>query len=127
MNVWLERFSILTDPQIARAFADMVARPGAEHSVNTLARKVGLSRSVFMARFTNCFGRSPITVLREIRMRQAKRLLTNSDRPIEQILAEVGYSSRSSFVRAFRAAYRQEPTSCRQTALASRSGNTEDA
>jgi AraC family transcriptional regulator, activator of mtrCDE len=127
VNLWLERFSILTDSQIARAFADMVARPGAAHSVNALAREVGLSRSVFMTRFTNCFGRSPMTVLREIRMRQAKQLLTNGDRPIEQILSEVGYSSRSSFVRAFRAAYGQDPTSYRKMTFASRSGNIEDA
>jgi AraC family transcriptional activator of mtrCDE len=118
MSVWVERFSILSDPQIARAFADMVARPSANHSVISLARKVGLSRSVFMARFNKCLGRSPITVLRELRMRQAQQLITNSDRPIEQISAEVGYSSRSSFIRAFKAAYGQDPISYRKSVCA---------
>ena len=118
MSLWIERFSILTDPQIARAFADMVARPGADHSVNTLARKVGLSRSVFMARFKSCFGRPPIAVLRELRMKQAKQLLANDSRSIDQIFREVGYSSRSSFVKAFRAACGQDPTSYRDKASA---------
>jgi AraC family transcriptional activator of mtrCDE len=113
MRLWVERFAILSDPQIAQAFADMVARPGAKHSVNSLARKVGLSRSVFMARFTEAFGRSPIAVLREVRMRQAKQLLSIGNRPIEQVFREVGYSSRSSFVKAFRAAYGQDPSSVR--------------
>jgi AraC family transcriptional regulator, activator of mtrCDE len=114
MDRWLERFAILSDPQIARAFADVVARPGAPHSVDSLARKAGLSRSVFMARFTNCFGRSPIAVLRDLRMRLARQLLAGGDRSIEQIFSEVGYSSRSSFVRAFRAAHGQDPSSYRQ-------------
>ena len=42
---WTERFSILADRQITRAFADMVARPGAAHSVQSLAHSAGLSRS----------------------------------------------------------------------------------
>lgn len=113
MRLWVERFAILSDPKIARAFADMVARPGAKHSVNSLARKVGLSRSVFMARFTEAFGRSPIAVLREVRMRQARQLLSMNHRSVEQVLREVGYSSRSSFVRAFRAVHGQDPSSSR--------------
>jgi AraC family transcriptional activator of mtrCDE len=116
MDLWFERFAILSDSQIARAFADMVARPGAPHSVDSLARKAGLSRSVFMARFTNCFGRSPITILRDLRMRLAGHLLASGDRTIEQIFSEVGYSSRSSFVRAFREAHGQDPSSYRQAA-----------
>ncbi len=59
MNLWVERFSILGDPPIARAFAEMVARPGAPHSVLTLAQTSALSRSAFMARFTAVFGHSP--------------------------------------------------------------------
>jgi AraC family transcriptional activator of mtrCDE len=35
--LWMERFALLGDPQIARAFADMVARPGAQHTVASLA------------------------------------------------------------------------------------------
>ena len=50
-NGWVERFSLLSDPQIARAFSEMVTRPGASHCVNSLSQKVGLSRSVFMSRF----------------------------------------------------------------------------
>ena len=42
-SAWLERFSILSDRQIARAFADMVALPSADHSVMALAQKAALS------------------------------------------------------------------------------------
>src|SRR3546814_20330343 len=33
---WTDRFSILADRQLTRAFADMVARPGAAHTVQSL-------------------------------------------------------------------------------------------
>src|SRR3546814_13114199 len=42
---WTDRFSILADRQLTRAFADMVARPGAAHTVQSLAHSAGLSRS----------------------------------------------------------------------------------
>jgi AraC family transcriptional regulator, activator of mtrCDE len=43
---WTDRFSILADRQITRAFADMVARPGAAHTVRSLAYSASLSRSL---------------------------------------------------------------------------------
>ena len=50
LDLWLERFALLGDPQIARAFADMAANPGAQHSLQSLARIAFLSRSAFTAR-----------------------------------------------------------------------------
>jgi AraC family transcriptional regulator, activator of mtrCDE len=116
LNLWVERFSVLGDPQIARAFADMVAEPGGPHSVQALSEKVGLSRSVFMARFTATFGRSAMAVLRELRMRHAAVLLTTDNLSIEQISYEVGYASRSSFFRAFRKVYGSDPSNYRAAA-----------
>ena len=89
----------------------MVARPGAPHSVLTLARTSALSRSAFMARFTAVFGDSPMTVLRKLRMRQAAVLLTAGDLPVDAVAREVGYASRSSFVRVFRKTYGRSPRS----------------
>jgi AraC family transcriptional activator of mtrCDE len=113
MNQWVERFSILADPSIDRALAEMVARPAAPHSVLTLARTSALSRSAFMARFTAVFGQSPMRVLRELRMRQAAVLLTAGQLPIDSVAHEVGYASRSSFVRAFRKTYGSHPSKYR--------------
>jgi AraC family transcriptional activator of mtrCDE len=113
LNLWVERFSILADPQIARAFADMVAEPGAPHSVNALSRKVGLSRSVFMERFAAALGQPPMAILRQLRMRQAAALLANSNLSIDQISHDVGYASRSSFFRAFRKVFGSDPSEYR--------------
>ncbi|MCS3691147.1 helix-turn-helix domain-containing protein [Bradyrhizobium elkanii] len=101
-SVWLERFSILSDRQIAHAFADMVARPSADHSVMALAQKAGLSRSAFMARFVRAIGSSPMVALRQMRMKRAADMLAAKTFSVEQIARAVGYRSCSSFLRAFR-------------------------
>ena len=111
---WTDRFSILTDRQITRAFADMVARPGGAHTVQSLAHSAGLSRSGFMARFSNIFGHSPMAILRDLRMRQAALDLTTTSTPVDVVAYNAGYESRSSFVRAFRKAYNVDPSEYRQ-------------
>jgi AraC family transcriptional regulator, activator of mtrCDE len=109
-HLWAERFSVLKDPKVARAFADMVARPGWAHSLSSLADKSGLSRSSFMQRFTDIFGDSPMAVLRRLRLRHARMLLAGGTLSIEQVANLVGYRNRSSFSRAYKRLYGHEPT-----------------
>lgn len=113
MSSWVGRFSVLSDPQVALAFANMVVQPGKAHSVHTLAADACLSRSTFIARFNSAVGQSPMTLLRELRMHQAASQLQLSNSPVEQILRNAGYSSRSSFVKAFRAIYGVDPSTYR--------------
>jgi AraC family transcriptional activator of mtrCDE len=115
-EIWQERFAMLQDAQIARALAEMTAQPGGPHTVASLARSAGVSRSLFVARFAELMGRPPMSVLRDLRMRQAAQQLTASDCKIEQIASEAGYKSRSSFVRAFRRAFSSDPSEFRALA-----------
>jgi AraC family transcriptional activator of mtrCDE len=112
-QLWSERFPILSDPQIARAFARMIANPGDQHTTQSLSLAAGLSRSAFMSRFTKAIGVSPLAALRQLRMRQAARLVEANTMPIEQIAKAVGYVSRSSFSRAFRVVYGVDPSEYR--------------
>jgi len=114
-QVWTERFSILSDRRITRALADMVARPGAPHTVQSLAHTAGLSRSVFMARFMDVLGSSPMAVLRDLRMRQAASDLTTTTASVDVVAHNAGYESRSSFIRAFKNAYGADPTAYRNS------------
>lgn len=114
MQSWVERFSMLRDPQIARAFSEMAAQPGRRHSLQTLAQCAALSRSTFVQRFTELVGRPPMTVLRDLRMRQAAHQLATDTFTLDQIADHAGYESRSSFVRAFRKAYGTDPTKYRE-------------
>jgi AraC family transcriptional activator of mtrCDE len=112
-NLWVERFSMLGDPQIARAFAEMITHPELPHSVECLAQTAGLSRSVFMARFTRLFGKPPKATLRDLRMRRAAVLLANCGLSVDQIVHGVGYASRSSFSRTFRKIHGCDPSEYR--------------
>jgi AraC-like DNA-binding protein len=123
LKLWVERFSMLSDPQIARAFSSMVAHPGAAHTVISLAQEACLSRSAFMAKFTELVGRSPMLVLRDLRMRQAAQQLRSVGFSIDQIAHNVGYGGRSSFVRAFRKAYGKDPSEFRASFSHSRESN----
>jgi AraC family transcriptional activator of mtrCDE len=112
-ELWAERFPILSDPQIARAFARMIANPGEHHTTQSLSLVAGLSRSAFMSRFTRALGVSPLAALRQLRMRHAAGLLDANILPIEQVAKAVGYDNRSSFSRAFRAIYGVDPSEYR--------------
>jgi AraC family transcriptional activator of mtrCDE len=91
----------------------MVADPAFDHTVDSLAQVACLSRSAFMARFASVIGRSPMAVLRELRMRRAAQVLEMNSLSVGQVANEVGYASRSSFIRAFREAYGVDPSEYR--------------
>jgi AraC family transcriptional activator of mtrCDE len=110
---WNDQFALLRDDQIARAFALMAETPGAAHSVHSLAKVAGLSRSVFMERFVKIVGRPPMEVLRELRMKQAADYVQNQELSVEEVASRVGYASRSSFIRAFRRVHGVDPSKFR--------------
>jgi AraC family transcriptional regulator, activator of mtrCDE len=115
-NPWVERFSVLNDPPIARAFAEMASKPSGQYTVHAQSQSVGLSRSAFMARFAAAFGESPMSVLRRLRMRHAAGLLSANAVSIDQVAMHSGYQSRSSFTRTFRKHYGTDPSAYRAEA-----------
>jgi len=78
-------------------------------SVEALARQVALNRLKLNQGFHHVFGTTPYGHLRHCRLRQARRLLMISDRSVEQIAEQVGYTSRSRFASAFRQEYGLNP------------------
>ncbi len=114
-NLWVERLSTLRDPQISRAFAEMSSKPGAPHTVKSLAQVSALSRSQFMSRFTAAFGQSPMTALRRLRMRRAAALLHAGILPLDQVIFAVGYQSRSGFFRAYKKTFGTDEDLVRRT------------
>lgn len=110
---WLERFPAFSDQRIARALADMIAEPGAPHTVQSLANTAGLSRSRFMHRFVMLVGMSPVMMLRQLRMREAAHFLKSDYLPIHAIARAVGYETVAGFSRAFRAEFGVDPVDYR--------------
>jgi AraC-like DNA-binding protein len=104
----------LQDVGIGRAVSAMRDQPEHSFSLQGLADVAGMSRSVFAARFSESVERSPMEFLKEVRLDRAAELLTRTDLPVKAIAARVGYSSRSSFTRAFLASHRVGPTAFRE-------------
>jgi AraC-like DNA-binding protein len=67
----------------------------------SLARAVGVSRSVLADRFTEMVGQPPMQYLALWRMQSASRLLLDGE-PVAVVTTEVGYESEASCSRAFK-------------------------
>jgi AraC family transcriptional activator of mtrCDE len=126
-NPWIERFALLGDPPVARAFGRMASRPSDHHTAQSLSQAVGLSRSAFMARFHTALGDSPMSVLRGLRMRLAAGLLSANAQSIDQVALRAGYKSRSSFTRAFRRYHDSDPSAYRASQQRAAAGETSEA
>jgi AraC-like DNA-binding protein len=91
----------LSDPHIGRAISLM--HGGLDHNwtLSELAESVGMSRAVFVERFTRLVNEPPNRYLRRVRMYHAASQLEESDEPIIRIAYGVGYRSESAFNKAF--------------------------
>ncbi len=104
------------NPELGRAIAAIADRPEADHTLLSLADIAGMSRSTFAEQFRKAFGRTPMDFVKEVRLRRAARFLVATDLPIKTIAFRVGYSSRSYFSRAFKAAMDVDPATYRTAA-----------
>jgi AraC family transcriptional regulator, activator of mtrCDE len=103
----------MEDPGISRAVSAMRDQPEHAFTLQGLAEVAGMSRSVFAMRFSESLARPPMEFLKEVRLDRAAELLTRTDLPVKAIAARVGYSSRSSFTRAFLATHHVGPSAFR--------------
>jgi len=110
---WL---AAVEDTRLGRAMEAMRERPEHAFTLPELAELAGMSRTVFAARFTDALAQPPIDFLKTVRLTRAAQLLTRTDLPIKTVAAQVGYSSRSSFTRAFVASHGAAPAAFREAA-----------
>lgn len=71
-------------------------------SLDSLGERFGVSGKNLSKWFKELFGVKFVDFLIDLRMRHAKRLLTETDESVQDISAAVGYSSPISFIRAFK-------------------------
>lgn len=91
----------LSDPQIGRAIALMHSQLGKAWTLSALSSAIGMSRAVFVERFTRLVGEPPNRYLRRARMHRAATQLEETNEPIIKIAETVGYQSESAFNKAF--------------------------
>jgi AraC-like DNA-binding protein len=104
----------LRDPQIAAALALIHAEPETRWTLETLARRSGLSRSVFAHRFHTVVGKPPMTYLTDWRLTLAGRWLRESGLSVAEIFQRLGYRSAAAFHRAFKGKFGVAPSAYRR-------------
>jgi AraC-like DNA-binding protein len=97
------------DPPIDAAVALIRDQPARQWTVATLAREVGLSRTLFCTRFRAAVGESPMRHLARIRLGQAAGYLTTTKLSVDAIARRTGYGTSAALSKAFRREYETSP------------------
>lgn len=79
-----------------------------------LAGQVNLNEQYFCRLFKKAIGRSPMEYLNEYRIKQARRLLEETDLPVTEICLECGCNNLGNFLREFRKHTRTTPLQYRK-------------
>jgi AraC-like DNA-binding protein len=92
----------LGDAHIGAALSEIHEAPETPWTVESLAQRIGMSRSAFAARFADLVGEPPLTYLTRWRMGQAARMLRTESASIAEIAGRVGYEAEAAFNKAFK-------------------------
>jgi AraC family transcriptional regulator of adaptative response / DNA-3-methyladenine glycosylase II len=84
-----------------------------EHTVEHLASRLGVGARHLERLFVRHLGATPTRVALTRRIHAARRLVTNTTRPVSEIAFMVGFRSVRRFNDAFRKLYRRAPSSFR--------------
>jgi AraC-like DNA-binding protein len=92
----------LADKQMSAAITCMHDDPGHRWTLQELAGRVGMSRSIFALKFKETVGETPMEYLTRWRMLLADDRLKTLDESISDIALSLGYESESAFGKAFK-------------------------
>lgn len=104
----------LRDPVVGQALAVLHGQPAVDWTVESLARTVGVSRSVLAERFTEIVGQPPMQYLALWRMQLASRQLMDGAQ-VAEVAHAVGYESEAAFSRAFKKVVGQSPVTWKRS------------
>jgi AraC-like DNA-binding protein len=116
----------LSDPVTQSALTRLHEDPALPWTIETLARRVGVSRATLTRRFESEVGQTPGDYISSWRMELAARRLRQGDETVGVIARHVGYQSEYSFNRAFARRYGAPPGRYRNLARASSEGLNDD-
>ena len=80
----------------------MIDNPEYEWKVEDMAGELFLSRSYLQKLYKDCFGKGIIEELIDFRIEKSVNLLKNTDKSINDIATECGYTSYSYFSKQFK-------------------------
>lgn len=106
--------AVFQDARLSRAITSILNLPAAPHSVTSLAKAAGMSRSAFAREFRVALDLTPMEFVARVRLDLAHRFLETTGMGVEGIAAAVGFSSRSHFSHLFREHFGTDPSSFRR-------------
>lgn len=92
----------LSHPRLRNALVAMHEQPALDWSLEALAARAGMSRSVFAREFRETVGRTPGAYLQHWRIGLAQQALRKGQ-ALKLIVEEVGYGSEAALSRVFKA------------------------
>ena len=100
--------------RIARAVRTIHAAPAGGLSAARIVRQSGIGQTTFYKQFRSTTGTTPARQLREVRLKKACQMLTETDASITEIAAACGFSGGNYFARFFHQATGQTPSDYRE-------------
>jgi transcriptional regulator GlxA family with amidase domain len=94
-----------SDPALGRAIAAMEAGLEDPPAIAAIARAIGLSPRRLEMIFAERLGTSPGRFFRDLRLDEARRMVTDTGLPLHEIALRCGFSGQAAFARAFRARF----------------------
>ena len=82
-------------------------------NVDGIAAKMGLERSQFYRKIKALTNFSPVELIRTLRLKHARLLLTTTEKSISEIAYETGFSTPAYFTKCYREAYGETPSALR--------------
>lgn len=132
MRAWLTQaeqppglFAALAEPRLQAALHAMLAQPGKDWNLASLADTCHMSRANFARVFRQVAGTTPAALLQQLRMAQAAQWLRQENRPVAEIGERAGYQSEAAFNRVFKRSFGMGPGQYRRAAMATRQSLTE--
>lgn len=97
------------DPRLAQAIRLMESHVDQPLTMSAIARRVGLSARALEQLFARSLGETPGAYALRLRLNAARRLVLDTGEPMAAIAARTGFSSASTFSRAFASAFGEPP------------------
>lgn len=82
-------------------------------TVDAIASDMGLERSQFYRKIKALTNYSPVELIRCLRLKHARNLLTSTEKTISEIAYETGFSTPAYFTKCYRDNYGETPSETR--------------
>lgn len=106
-----------TTAKINEAIAYINENYARDLNMAVVSNHISMNYSLFSAEFKNITGTNFVTYVKELRMKEAKKLLSETDMKVNEISVNVGYDNEKHFMKSFKAYVGVSPSEYRKNAL----------